>query len=515
MGLLNRQAATRSQNSDLGDLLSSLVPPYRLQDLLLAILNQLSAWIPGEGYYAYTASGDETMLTLKVTRVATGIATVGPNYAGLVLGSGIRTAPLELAPLSDPWEFVLQSDGALDIGCGARVIFRVMVTPKWRLKDEERSRIQGWLKQVLPLIELVGLAESRGELGGGGIQHQVRRSQQNLLLQVPYLMGLLSTLGTSVVKSTDAYLAVWRDSVQPETLWEMGAGRTLAQRLSPYELYEAARTFRFAVWEGDRVPQPLGDLGYQLLGAVPLDGQDGSAGVMAFAASEELSAKAGVADSLMLLAESLERALQGRVLADTMADNYLRALLTATQLLDEADPYNKNHHQQVAQLCARLAIEAGWPPERVQGVELAGQLHDLGMVAVALELTQLKGNLPEQSRQIIRQHPTVGSELLSGLPETVLPSIVTRAVREHHERWDGQGYPDGLSGTDLSEEGRVLACAEQFIARISHRSYRPGFPVERALYEVTQLANNQLDPEVVNLLVAVYNRAGVQPVGPT
>ncbi|MCL5115561.1 MAG: HD domain-containing protein [Firmicutes bacterium] len=513
MGLLNRKPATVSPSGGVGAVLGALKPPYPLKDFLLTVLNQLSEWIPAEGYYAYVADPDDGQLSLRVTRAATGIATVGPNYAGLVLGSGIRTVPLNMAPLVDPAAFHMASDGMLEIGLGPNAVLRIAVEARFRLAETERNRIQQWIHQILPLFDLVSLADGRLDPPARRAP-EVRRSRQDLLLQIPHLMGLLSELGTSVLKSTDGYLAVWDDALHTEFLWDLGLGLKIAERLRPTELYRGARPHRFAVWDPARLPESLKAMGFHSLVAIPLNADDGTAGVLCFATTEAVQAARSLADSLRYLAESLENSLKSRGSAHTMAQNYLDALLTSTTLLDDADPYNANHHRQVAQLAARLALKAGWSESRVHAMELAGRLHDVGMVTVALDLTTQRGNLAEQAREVIQQHPSVGSELLSGLPDSVLPGIVARAVREHHERWDGMGYPDGLKEGDLSEEGRLLACAEQFVARISNRSYRQGLSVERALYEVQQLAGRQLDPDVVKLLTAVYADAGVRPVAP-
>ena len=515
MGLLNRKSPSAAPLGGIGQILSKLTTPYSQKDMLLAVLDQLSEAIPAEGYYAYASDGDGTHLTLKVTRAATGIATVGPNYAGLVLGAGLRAVPLEIIPLRDPWSFEVGADGVLEIGFGPRAAFRLAVDPKARFTEADRARIHSWLKPLEAVLDLVSMAEHRTVASETRLSPDVRRSRQDLLLQIPHLMGMLSQLGTSVVKGTDGYLALWHDeSSALDLIWESGLGRQLAERLSPRHLYRSARPHRFAVWDGAKLPAVIQEMGFHTLMALPLEGGDSSAGVFVFAVAETLKPSRSLADSLGFLATSLENSLASRGASMTMAENYLDSLFTAALLLDEADPFNKNHHRQVAQLAARLALKAGWPESRVRAVETAGRLHDIGMVGVALEVTTQRGNLAEQAREIIQQHPTVGAELLAGLPETLLPPIVVRSVREHHERWDGQGYPHGLRGTELSEEGRVLACAEQFVARISNRSYRQGLSVERALYDVRHLAGGQLDPKVVELLMGVYAEAGVVPGAP-
>ncbi len=515
MGLLNKKTVLTASKTGSAAILTALTPPYQLNDFLMLMLNQLSEWIPGESYYAYVADTDQTGLTLKATRQASGIASVGPNYAGLVLGGGIRTVPLEIMPPADSWAFGVDSDGMLVMGFGPKAVFRIVVDRKVRLGDATRERIQGWLHELMPVFDLMlQSAMTSEESHGGDGQPAPRHSRQDLVFKIPQLMGLLSELGTGVIKSSDGYLALWREPSKVEYPWVVGLGRDLANRIPPEMLYEASRAYRVAVWNESQIPQKLEPLGFQSLVAIPVDGVSGCASVLCMASADVVSSTPSLIGTLRYLADSLQSSLDSDQSSNTMAANYLKALLTASALLDEADPYNQSHHERVAQLCARLALRAGWPEPRVRAVEMAGRLHDVGMVTVALDVTHEKGNLAEKARQVIQQHSQVGYELLAGLPESVLPGSVAQAIREHHERYDGLGYPDGLKGNALSMEGRILACAEQFVARISARSYRQGLSVERALYELQKVAGSQLDAEVVSLLLKVYEEAGVRPETP-
>jgi HD-GYP domain-containing protein (c-di-GMP phosphodiesterase class II) len=516
MGLLNRKPAPVAPTTGIAAVLEHVKPPYKVNDMLSAVLDQLSQWIPAEGYYAYATDVDDSGLLLKATRAAAGIATVGPNYAGLVLGGGIRPVPLEITPLADPWALAINADGLLEIGCGAHVVIRVAVDAKFRVTPALRDRLIGWVKEWVPLFDVLHTLESRTDNGAAGVDAvpQWQRSQQDLVFQIPRLMGLLADLGAGVVNSVDGYLALADDDGEIELAWSVGLGQKLAERLLPMQLYEAAREYRVAVWDSQQLSQAVSELGFQSFLVIPVTGSQGSFGVLCLATTHPLRHSPSLIDTLRYLSDSLANSLQSRGAAAVMGHNYLDSLLTATTLLDEADPYNKAHHEQVSRLCARLAMQAGWSDGRVGLMELAGRLHDVGMIAVALDLTRAKGNLAEQARALVQQHAAIGFELLSGLPETILPRAVARAVREHHERYDGLGYPDGIAGENISEEGRVLACAEQFVARISARSYRPGLSVERALYDVEQLSGNQLDPNVVQWLIKLYAAAGVRPQAP-
>ncbi len=515
MGLLNRKTVAELTPNSISGVLEAAKPPYNLSDFFLVILNQLAEWIPAEGYYAYLAEPDDGELSLKATRTASSIATVGPSYAGLVLGGGIRPVPLTISSPSDPWMFERGADGILDVGFGPNALFRIAMSPKARVSEVTRQRAQQWLRNITRIFDLFLVAARRSEEAAlDQMASEVRQSRRDLILQIPHLMGLLAGLGTGVLKSGDAYLAWWDSPSSVELIWHVGLGQALAERIQPHHLYEGCRGSQIAVWQGAELPESLSALGFGAIVGVPVDGESGTTGILCLATPEPVSNSPLLLETMRFLAVSLKSSLDSLDTSYVMARNYLEALLAATTLLDAADPYNVNHHQEVARLSVRLAMKAGLSPQQVRVAEMAGRLHDLGMVTVALDIPLQSGNLAEQARAIIQQHPVVGAELLSGIPKAVLPSGVARAVREHHERFDGLGYPDGLRGDQLSTEGRILACAEQFVARISARSYRKGLSVERALYEVERLSGNQLDPEVVSWLLALYGAAGVRPVAP-
>lgn len=512
MGLLNRKKAAVDKGLEV--VLEALSPPYRLDALLLEILNQLANTIPANGYYAYLAEDGGNQLALKVTRAASGIATVGPNYAGLVLGSAIQTVPLDLPPPAQPWVLQRAEDDLLEIGMGAHVLLRMRVEAHTLITDDESARLVRWLKSLAPIVELVMLAEGKDAGAPARRVSEIGQTHAGLWWEIPRLMGLLADLGTRVLNSTDGYLAVFDQAQSADLVWRLGSGDQLAGLVPPFDLYGSAGAYRYAVWNQDQLPETVRNMGFQSLLAVPLRGA-GPSGILCFAMIHTLTPSQTLQETLQYLGESLENSLSSQDAAYHMGQNYLDALTTATALLDESDPYNKQHHQEVARLAARLALRAGWSSERISQMELAGRLHDLGMVAVTLDVTKQGGNLSEQAREIIQMHPVIGSDLLAGLPEAILPPNVARAIREHHERWDGLGYPDGLKDTAISEEGRLLAAAEQFVARISHRNYRKGMPVGRALSEVQLLAGSHLDPAVVDLLIGLYQDAGVRPQSPT
>jgi HD-GYP domain-containing protein (c-di-GMP phosphodiesterase class II) len=161
------------------------------------------------------------------------------------------------------------------------------------------------------------------------------------------------------------------------------------------------------------------------------------------------------------------------------------------------------HCDDVMYLCDAIAEELG-----VHGVEWAAvlataQLHDIGKVAVPRAVLDKPGPLEIDEWVIVQDHTVVGERIVQSVPELV---EVSRLVRHSHERWDGTGYPDGLSGTDIPLASRIVLCADSFQAIRSDRPYCRGRSTRTALKEMKRNAGSQFDPDVVDALLRVAGR---------
>jgi putative nucleotidyltransferase with HDIG domain len=155
---------------------------------------------------------------------------------------------------------------------------------------------------------------------------------------------------------------------------------------------------------------------------------------------------------------------------------------------------------QVADLAMRTAQLLGAPQPVILRCRLGGWLHDVGKVAIPDAILNKAGRLDDAERRLLQQHPEIGAEIIqrvAGLKEAV------RAVRHHHERWDGGGYPHGLTGEEIPIEARIVAAADVYSALTSERVYREALDRIEAIRELERLAGSHLDPLVVPSLVRV------------
>ncbi|MGH7672128.1 MAG: HD-GYP domain-containing protein, partial [Gemmatimonadales bacterium] len=178
----------------------------------------------------------------------------------------------------------------------------------------------------------------------------------------------------------------------------------------------------------------------------------------------------------------------------------LEALVNA---LEAKDPYLRGHSARVADLSATVAAEVGLPEEEVERVRMAGRLHDLGKIGTREAVVNKEGPLSPEEFEHVKQHVIIGAQILA--PLTHLGDVVSM-VRSHHERWDGTGYPDGLSGEEIPAGGRVIAAAEVFDALTTSRPYQEKMTPEQAVERMTDLSGTVLDPRVFEALTRIVGR---------
>lgn len=176
-------------------------------------------------------------------------------------------------------------------------------------------------------------------------------------------------------------------------------------------------------------------------------------------------------------------------------------LLAATA--EQRDPYTAGHQRRVALLSEAMGAELGLTGEKLLGLRLGALVHDLGKLGVPAELLSLPRPLTAIEFALIKHHSVAGHQLLKDI---ALPWPVAEMVRQHHERLDGSGYPDGLKGTEICVEARILAVADTVEAMASHRPYRPALGVERALEAVRNGSGKAYDPEVVRACIGLFEK---------
>lgn len=171
------------------------------------------------------------------------------------------------------------------------------------------------------------------------------------------------------------------------------------------------------------------------------------------------------------------------------------------------DPYTAGHQRRVADLACAIAREMGLSRELTNGIRLAGLVHDIGKISVPSEILTRPSRLPLLEMNLAKHHVESGYEILKGI-EFQWP--VAQIELQHHERMDGSGYPQGLSGDDILLEARIIAVADVVEAMSSHRPYRAALGKDKALEEVSQNRGTLYDSEVVDACVKLFVEKGYE-----
>jgi putative nucleotidyltransferase with HDIG domain len=185
-----------------------------------------------------------------------------------------------------------------------------------------------------------------------------------------------------------------------------------------------------------------------------------------------------------ILQKSLEQSI--RAIADTV---------------DARDPYTAGHQRRVGELAVAIAREMGLPEEKIRGIHLAAAVHDLGKIHIPAEILTKPGKLSDIEFMLIKTHPQAGYEILKDVD---FPWPIADIVRQHHEKLDGSGYPQGLKDGQILLESRIMTVADVVETMSSHRPYRPSLGIELALKEIERGRGSAYDPAVTDACLKLF-----------
>ena len=175
---------------------------------------------------------------------------------------------------------------------------------------------------------------------------------------------------------------------------------------------------------------------------------------------------------------------------------------TLAGAIDAKDTYTNGHSLRVAEYSRKIAKLIGYSQSDQDDLFMMGLLHDVGKIGVPDAVINKPFQLSEEEYDIVKNHPVMGARILKNI--TSLPKLVTGA-RWHHEHYDGTGYPDGLSGTDIPEEARIIAVADAYDAMTSRRSYRNILPQHQVRQELLDGRGTQFDPAFADIMISLID----------
>jgi HD-GYP domain-containing protein (c-di-GMP phosphodiesterase class II) len=194
------------------------------------------------------------------------------------------------------------------------------------------------------------------------------------------------------------------------------------------------------------------------------------------------------------------------IASEHLRQAYVETVMMLAATAEAHDSTTGRHILRVRALSESIALELGYRDEQAAEIGLASVLHDIGKIRVPDSVLGSTSSLSETEWAIMKQHTIWGAEFLDGRLGFELAAVVAGA---HHERWDGAGYPKGLSGDDIPEAAQITSVADSFDAMTSDRPYRAGRSAEEAVAELAACSGTQFSPRVVQAIVRLHERGGL------
>ncbi len=188
---------------------------------------------------------------------------------------------------------------------------------------------------------------------------------------------------------------------------------------------------------------------------------------------------------------------------------YKQSLFVLANAIEARDSYTHAHMKRLSDYAKALATELGWDDNQVEALEFGAILHDIGKIYIPETVLCKDGKLTEDEWVEMRKHPEVGARMIRDIPylASALPMVLY-----HHERWDGDGYPEGLEGESIPASARLLAVADAFDAMTSDRPYRGALSPETAYHEIINGSGKQFDPTMVDALARCWESGAFQGI---
>ncbi len=181
--------------------------------------------------------------------------------------------------------------------------------------------------------------------------------------------------------------------------------------------------------------------------------------------------------------------------ANKIRASFLNAITALVYALEAKDAYTSGHSRKVADLSATIARALNLPRSQIDKLRLAGLLHDIGKIGVQESVLNKPGRLTDTEFEQVKRHPVIGEHILSPIVDA---AEILEAVRNHHEHYNGKGYPDGLQKDEISLDARILAVSDAYDAMTSERPYRKSMSADAARDEIARHKGTQFDPEIAD-----------------
>jgi putative nucleotidyltransferase with HDIG domain len=190
---------------------------------------------------------------------------------------------------------------------------------------------------------------------------------------------------------------------------------------------------------------------------------------------------------------------------------FLETIKTLAAAIDAKDPYTHGHSERVSSFSMAISRHLGLGQEEVFRVHIAAILHDVGKLGIRESILNKPGGLSDEEFDIMRQHPSIGAQIMS--PIRMLKDIIP-GIRNHHETWNGKGYPDQLNGEEIPMVARIIGVADTFDAMTTTRPYQQAMTLDYVLDKMRSMSGTRFDPVVIDAFIAAVEAGDITPPAP-
>ncbi|OQY13469.1 MAG: hypothetical protein B6I31_01080 [Desulfobacteraceae bacterium 4572_19] len=212
---------------------------------------------------------------------------------------------------------------------------------------------------------------------------------------------------------------------------------------------------------------------------------------------------------LSFIAQRAAYAIENIALYENIYENLFSTLYAFVAALEAKDSYTEQHSNRVAELSIMIGREFGCSTEELEILNFAGRLHDIGKIGIRDDILLKQGKLTDEEFAEIKKHPVIGANIVSQLG---LWNRERKIIKHHHERFDGQGYPDGLLSDDIPLLARILSVADSYDAMASDRAYRKKMDSKKIISIIKDCSGTQFDPEIVDVFLKIFESGKIQDV---
>ncbi len=307
--------------------------------------------------------------------------------------------------------------------------------------------------------------------------------------------------GHLTLAGADGFSGDEADNIRLLSAWEIISDHLIRSR-KPLSVDDVHKD---EIFKDEKLPASHEEFPIESFLAVPLETRGKVVGALMVSNRERPGHKFTDEDKdlLMAMSNNIAIALLNAKLYFKMKNLFISTITSLTRAMDAKDSYTSGHSERVMKYSVAIGKEIGLDEESLESLRLSSLLHDIGKIGVKESILLKPAKLLGYERRQIKMHPSIGARIIESMDDS---HIIQRGILEHHERYDGKGYPNHLKGTQISIVGRIIAVADVFDALTTDRPYQKGNSKDEVYRKIQNESSSQFDPEVVAAFVASYNK---------